>query len=500
MSDSIISTPLFDDKDYIGINGVGINQMEHPHFQEWFKFIVSDYKPPKGKIGLFIPCSAIKPYFNSPIHKVINRSITKYEDYIHKIVISNAGIIPYEFSGYYPFNSYDWNPWHETEEIKKRYITLTVERLISFFNKHSTEYIGFISYFRPDAEELIALKIASETTKIDIIHIDVNIKDCDNKLSDTSDLDLVLTIGHNLDRLKHTIEKTIEETTKETAEEITEKTVKNDTLPYIRSNIQHIIPDRGNNMPKRIHIQTEIKLDIDSSDLTKDALILISDMLQKEWPNTYLSDLDVNDYIEIVTDLWTRHYINSDKTKEAINKIKSANPPSSIKTYLVFNLFDDEDNLIIDYSEMSTEPFFRSYLSTGDLWDTYAYVNSKFKSLEIIEPAYIEEIKQGMSMQQKMSLDDTILQAYGFHNRLLGATPRRIRLYTSQPPDKIDRWNRKGMIPKGSYFTDSMARTEYYWQEGDIIVDYRLPEDKIVATSEFGDAKEYVTIEDIPIK
>ena len=105
-----------------------------------------------------------------------------------------------------------------------------------------------------------------------------------------------------------------------------------------------------------------------------------------------------------------------------------------------------------------------------------------------------------MTLQAKMNLDETILQAYGFHNRLLGRTPKRIRLYTAQPPDRIEAWNRKGIIPKKSYFTDSMARTEYYWSEGDIIVDYRLPEDKIVETSEFGGAKEYVTIEDIPIK
>jgi hypothetical protein len=98
-----------------------------------------------------------------------------------------------------------------------------------------------------------------------------------------------------------------------------------------------------------------------------------------------------------------------------------------------------------------------------------------------------------------MDLDEIILQAYAFHNILLGVTARKIRLYTAQHPDKIKRWNNKGVVPKGIYFTDSIARTEYYWQEGDIIVDYKLPENDIVATSEFGDAKEYVTICDIPI-
>lgn len=254
-------------------------------------------------------------------------------------------------------------------------------------------------------------------------------------------------------------------------------------------------------MPKSkiIHHQTEIKLDI-SSDIVKDLPMLITDILGKVWSDIYLSDLDVNDYIDIVVETWKTYYVDSDKTKEATNKITLAIPPIGIKTYLVFNLFDDEDSLIIDYSEISTTPLFRSYLSTGDLWDTYIYTNGKFKSLEIIEPAYIEEIKQGMTIKEKMSLDETILQAYGFHNRLLGVTPKMIRLYTSQPPDRVKRWNSTGIIPKGSYFTDSMARTEYFWEEGDIIVDYRLPEDKIVETSEFGGEKEYVVIEDITIK
>lgn len=199
--------PTFTDKDLIGINGVGIIQLTHPHFEEWFRYIITVYDPPKpSRICLFVPCTAIKPYYNSPIHGVINKATCKYEDHIHKIVISNAGIVPYEFSNQYPFNSYDWNPQFETEDIKNKYIELTVNRLVSFFNKHSTRYLTFISYFRPDTEELISLEVASQITGTNIIHIDVNIKNCDSKLSDTSDRDLVLTLEHNLDKLKYTIE------------------------------------------------------------------------------------------------------------------------------------------------------------------------------------------------------------------------------------------------------------------------------------------------------
>lgn len=254
-------------------------------------------------------------------------------------------------------------------------------------------------------------------------------------------------------------------------------------------------------MPTRIRYRTEIKLDI-YSDLTKEAPKLIAEILRKVWPDTEFSDLDIEDYIGLITDIWIKHYITSGVTTEAINRIKQANPPKGLKIYLIFNLFTDDDFIIIDYSEVRVSPLFRAYLHTGDLWDTYSYnpETRKFESLEVIEPAYVDEIKLGMSIQEKMDLDEIILQAYGFHNRLLGITTKKILLYTAQPPDRVSEWNKRGIIPKGTYFTDKMSRAEYFWEEGDIIVDYRLSEDKLSMTSEFGGAREYVTIEDIHIK
>ena len=46
--------PIFNDKDFMGINGVGINQIIHPHFEEWFRYIINIYQPPKEMIGVFI--------------------------------------------------------------------------------------------------------------------------------------------------------------------------------------------------------------------------------------------------------------------------------------------------------------------------------------------------------------------------------------------------------------------------------------------------------------
>ena len=117
--------PKFKQKDYIGLNGTTEAQLLHPHFEKWQEWFIKFYEPPKDKIAVFIPCAAIKPYYNSPIHKIINKNLEPNENNIHKIVISNAGIIPYEFSDKYPFESYDWNPLAESDSIKNKYYEIT---------------------------------------------------------------------------------------------------------------------------------------------------------------------------------------------------------------------------------------------------------------------------------------------------------------------------------------------------------------------------------------
>lgn len=197
----MLNIPTFNDRDYIGINGVGIKQLTHPHFEEWFRYIIDVYQPPQGMIGVFIPCAAVKPYYNSPIHRAFNKIIDSYPT--HKIVISNAGIVPYEFSTYYPFDSYDWNPYHETTEIKEKYMQITAERLVSFLNKHSKRYKGFVSYLTPDSEDFVALDIASQIADINIIHVEVT----NHKLSDSSDYDLALIFEDNLKKLDNTLKE-----------------------------------------------------------------------------------------------------------------------------------------------------------------------------------------------------------------------------------------------------------------------------------------------------
>lgn len=192
-----MKTPEILEKDFIGINGVGKAQLEHPHFETWQIFFRNSYKIKENtKIIIFLPCAAIKPYYNSPIHRVFNKILDNYKN-IQKIVTSNAGLIPYEFCDQYPFESYDWNPLLETEEIKKEYIEVTSRRIFDFFNaKKNIKPIRFISYLRNDSESLTSLKIAFSKLKYNLEVVKIS-----GKLHETADTDLLLILDKNLKRL-----------------------------------------------------------------------------------------------------------------------------------------------------------------------------------------------------------------------------------------------------------------------------------------------------------
>jgi len=176
------------EKDYIGINGVGIEQLIHPHFEIWHRWFIETYKPPKNKIGVFIPCAAIKPYYNSPIHKAFNKIIDKYST--HKLVISNAGIIPYEFAGCYPFDSYDWNPCMETEYIRNEYKKVVGAKLHNYIRKHENRYRRFIAYVQGVKKDIVL-----DTVK------DVKVVDITTYNTGTKDKDIVLMSTRNLQKL-----------------------------------------------------------------------------------------------------------------------------------------------------------------------------------------------------------------------------------------------------------------------------------------------------------
>jgi len=194
--------PKFEEKDYIGLNGTSEKQLLHPHFEKWQKWLVEEYTPPKDKIALFIPCAAIKPYYNSPIHKIINKTLENYENKIHRIVISNAGVIPYEFSDKYPFDSYDWNPLSESKAIQDRYYDITKDRIVAYIEKH--QYKAHLSYLRLNSISYNSLKNACEQLSLELYS-----KPIDEVIDSDKDTDLILTYNQNLQILTKMLEENL---------------------------------------------------------------------------------------------------------------------------------------------------------------------------------------------------------------------------------------------------------------------------------------------------
>jgi len=234
-------------------------------------------------------------------------------------------------------------------------------------------------------------------------------------------------------------------------------------------------------------------------DYLEDAPSLLSTTLHEWWNTSYLSDLDPNENIPFVVQQWLDKHINTPIMTEAIQKIRDAIPPYTITIKLVIELLTSDNFLKLE-DEIDNVPMFRPYITTplSDIefsLDTYIYNpnTKKFESLEIID--------QETLIEERLS-PEIINEFYSFHQRLLQATSKKLKLYTAQPEERIDKWNKQGFIDKNSYFTDSLQRAEYYYnpEENDIIVYYRIPEDQLILTSDAFSAKEYVTLNNVVIE
>ena len=193
-----MNPPEIKDRDLIGLNGVGKDQLTHPHFEIWQKFFQNHYEIDNNKkIILFLPCAAIKPYKNSPIHKRFNKVLEDRKKFIEKVVISNAGVIPYRYCIEYPFNSYDWNPLLETSEIKREYIKVTSKRVYKFFKNKDLDGIQkYVTYLRNDSESIISLKKAFKKLDLELEEIIIS-----GRIRKNADQDLLLILEENLLKL-----------------------------------------------------------------------------------------------------------------------------------------------------------------------------------------------------------------------------------------------------------------------------------------------------------
>jgi pyruvate-formate lyase-activating enzyme len=165
-------TPKFPPEKKQFIKGVGVEFIDHPHYNVWQDFITSFYDGPRDKdIALFVPCAAKKPYSESKTHQLIFSAMRRSKNFrrIHRIVISSPGVIPFEFSDYYPFNSYDWDEKLETPEIMKEYVRINKQRAVNYLKAHKYKHVA--CFFKPTSESYEALREACAELGIKLVAV-----------------------------------------------------------------------------------------------------------------------------------------------------------------------------------------------------------------------------------------------------------------------------------------------------------------------------------------
>lgn len=116
------------DWDLDGLVGQTEKQLFHPHYDILKEHIFNNHKRQHDILVIF-ECSNAKPY-NS--NKVLNWYMKKYKDVADFACISNPGIIPMEYSNYYPYRYDEWDHFKETKEIEDLYVKVNTERFFEY--------------------------------------------------------------------------------------------------------------------------------------------------------------------------------------------------------------------------------------------------------------------------------------------------------------------------------------------------------------------------------
>lgn len=138
--------------------GIGREYLMDPEGLSWSRFFVSGaYTPPTGKdILLLHPCTWAKPYdFSSFITRL--RGITDTHDRVHRVIISNVGLVPFEYQMNPFFCSYDYMDVSgnlsdiEQEEQRDVFRQVTSERIQEYIKSNRVHYKAVILLGHPVA-------------------------------------------------------------------------------------------------------------------------------------------------------------------------------------------------------------------------------------------------------------------------------------------------------------------------------------------------------------
>ena len=126
------------------------NLFEHKHVVYWHNFLINVFhsKYTSKNYALILPCSSVKPYRVSPIHRMIDKYLSVYgiQDMVQVYILSEPMIlVPRELDIYYPFANYDYPPKELDPKYRDKFVdilSIVLEKLknhkyiLAFLPKH----------------------------------------------------------------------------------------------------------------------------------------------------------------------------------------------------------------------------------------------------------------------------------------------------------------------------------------------------------------------------
>jgi len=153
------------------LRGVGLKFLLNEFFEKGFRKLLEAYSPGRRyELCLIIPCAYGKPYSQSYIHYAIRSAIKDYllSRRVHEVIVTNAGVVPRELDEFWPYCAYDWNPAHETPEVKACYTAVLAGRLEAYLRRHGRWYGAFAAYLRWGSDSWRAVEEVSRRLGVPI--------------------------------------------------------------------------------------------------------------------------------------------------------------------------------------------------------------------------------------------------------------------------------------------------------------------------------------------
>lgn len=117
------------DWDLDGLIGESEKQLLHPDYWTMSQYIYDVHKRKHDILTIF-ECSNAKPYSTQSVAK--NNFFEKYDYFTDFACISNPGIIPLEYSHFYPYRYDEWDHYAEEEDIANKYVKVNIARLLHY--------------------------------------------------------------------------------------------------------------------------------------------------------------------------------------------------------------------------------------------------------------------------------------------------------------------------------------------------------------------------------